>query len=138
MTINSDIDIHLGKVPDVDDPSLYEALLAVHNALEILLTEIQEARDRELVVSSILVSDYSVGSLDNLILTDTTTGNVNITLPDPTLVSGRRFTVKQTAGANTTVVSVDGGATIDGAASTNITLLATKTFASNGVEYFIL
>lgn len=138
MTINSDIDIHLGKVPDVDDPSLYEALLAVHNALEILLTELQAEWDRDIAVTPILTVDSTIASYQNLILTDTTSGNVNLTFPAAADVTGKRFTVKQTAGANTTVVAGSGGELIDGAATLNVALLAAKTLASDGTNWWVI
>lgn len=36
-TYNSNTDLSLGQVPQVDDPDLYKALLDIHNAIESLL-----------------------------------------------------------------------------------------------------
>jgi hypothetical protein len=36
MGSNSTVDLNLGESPEVTEPSIYEALLVVHNALEIL------------------------------------------------------------------------------------------------------
>lgn len=41
-SVNSLLDTHLGNVPDVDDPKVYEALLNVHSAIDIMLAKIEE------------------------------------------------------------------------------------------------
>jgi len=40
-SVNSLVDIHLGNVPDVDDPKVYEALLNIHSAIDIILARIE-------------------------------------------------------------------------------------------------
>ena len=40
-TLDSDLDIHLGNVPQIDDPQVYEAVLNVHSALEAVLDYLQ-------------------------------------------------------------------------------------------------
>jgi hypothetical protein len=37
-TYDSNTELSLGQVPDVDDPQVYRALLDIHNAIENLLT----------------------------------------------------------------------------------------------------
>lgn len=54
-------------------------------------------------------------------IADATAASFTLTLPDPSIVQGRGYELKRiNAGANTVSVDVDGGGTIDGAASKSL------------------
>lgn len=63
-------------------------------------------------------ADYTVTADDDFMLVDTTSADVNITLPDA--ISHRKFTVIKVAGANSVIVSPVGTDTVNGAADLTI------------------
>lgn len=113
-TYNSTTDLSLGHVPQVDDPELYSALLDIHNALESLVKGSDANSGASNAVTVTASSSYLVLATDGLILTDTTAGNVTVTLPgiDSSTV-GRSYEIKQIAGTNETLIKGDGTDPVD-------------------------
>ncbi len=64
-----------------------------------------------------VAGDTAIIESDGLILVDSTAAARTLTLPDASLVLGRRFTVKLWTGANNVVVQGSGGQQVDGAAN---------------------
>lgn len=84
--------------------------------------------------------NYTLTSSDTVILADSTSGSVTITLPTASTVSGYRFYVKRTDGsANSVSVARSGSDTIDGATSVSLgAQYTTMTFVSDGTNWFII
>jgi isoaspartyl peptidase/L-asparaginase-like protein (Ntn-hydrolase superfamily) len=85
-TYDSNTDLSLGAVPQVDDPELYIALLDIHNAIETLLTgsddgdavfEAYIAKQRSVIT---VTGDYTVTTLDGTVRVDASTGDITVTL----------------------------------------------------------
>jgi hypothetical protein len=57
-------------------------------------------------------SPYSATYDDWLILCNTTSGSITVTLPDPTDISGKMFVVKKTASANSVTINAGDGSVI--------------------------
>lgn len=57
-------------------------------------------------------SPYTAVYDDWLILCDTTSGSITVTLPDPTNISGKMFVVKKTASANSVTINAGDGSVI--------------------------
>jgi len=123
MTYKSGINLNLGEIPEVDDPSLYDLLLNIHNAIELLAS----ATDSVEVVTE---SFYDVPYGKIVILTDTTANNVNISIPSDLVSSGIRISVRQIAGANSTIISCSNGELVDGASTLTLALNESKILAS--------
>lgn len=91
-------------------------------------------------VASIVTGDspYSA-AYHQIILADTTGGNITVTLPDPTTIIGGSVTVKRINAANTLTIARNGTEQIEGAAANfdMPTNLESKTFTSNGTDWFI-
>lgn len=85
-------------------------------------------------------ASYTATFSDELILVDTTGGNVTITLPSSTRISGKVYRIKRlTGGVNTLTVQGSGGATIDGAASISLpTQWDARNLVTDGTGWFIL
>jgi hypothetical protein len=83
--------------------------------------------------------DYDIRLTDNLLLVDTTGGNVTLTLPDPAKTIGRRFTVKRiSGGGNNAIVVPFASETIDGMSSVSFNVQwRSYMFRSNGVDWHI-
>lgn len=115
-TYNSSTDLNLGHVPQVDDPILYQALLDIHNAIESLVTG-TEASSGGSVRSTVTLTagpSYLVLASDGIILTDTTAGNITVTLPATDVSTiGRTYEIKQIKGDNETLVIGDGTDPVD-------------------------
>jgi len=105
-TYNSNTDLSLGQVPQVDDEDLYTALLDIHNAIEALVTS-SDAGGGRARAFKIVTGDYTVTVNDHLILTDTTAGNITVTLPKINLAVGYDYTIKQVVGSNETLIVGD-------------------------------
>lgn len=60
-------------------------------------------------------SDVTVTAGVDVVLVDTSGGNVTITLPDAKLHAGKVFRVKKMTAANTCTVAASGSDTVDGA-----------------------
>ncbi len=85
-------------------------------------------------------ANYTITSSDTVIMADATSGNVTITLPVASGVSGYRFFVKRTdASGNTVSVARSGSDTIDGQTSQSLALQYTSlTIVSDGSNWYII
>jgi hypothetical protein len=86
-----------------------------------------------------ITANYTVLYDDYFIDANTATGNVTITLPNPTTNVSKPFFIRKTSAANTlTIIAGDGTKTINGATSRTITAnYGVLDLVSNGVEYAI-
>jgi hypothetical protein len=76
---------------------------------------------------------------DDLVLVDTTSGSVTVTLPSAVGRRGRKFTMKKLIAANTMTLAGAGSETIDGAATVAITTrYAVRTVQSDGINWHIV
>ena len=76
---------------------------------------------------------------DELVLVDTTSGSVTVTLPTALGRKGRRFTVKKLIAANTLTLAGAGSDTIDGAATVGLTTrYAARTVQSDNANWHIV
>jgi hypothetical protein len=73
-----------------------------------------------------------------LIICNSTDGNVTVNLPNATESKGKKYYFKKTATSH--VVTIDGGAyNIDGATATTINqLYGSKTIISDGAQWYII
>jgi hypothetical protein len=85
-------------------------------------------------------TNYTVTSTDTVVFADATGGNVTITLPAASGVTGYRFYVKRIDGsANTVTIARSGSDTIDGMTSFTLDLQYTAFgVVSNGSAWYIL
>jgi hypothetical protein len=85
-------------------------------------------------------SNYTVTSSDTVVFADATSGNVTITLPAASGLTGYRFYVKRIDGSgNTVTIARTGGDTIDGNTSFTLDLQYTAIgVVSNGSAWYIL
>lgn len=90
--------------------------------------------------TSTKTSNYTIGTSDTVIFADATSGNVTITLPVASGLSGYKFFVKRIDNSsNTCSVARSGSDTIDGATSHNIDQQYTSLMVvSNGSNWYIL
>lgn len=90
--------------------------------------------------TSTQTSSYTVTSSDTVVFADATSGNVTITLPAASGLTGYRFYVKRIDGsANTVTVARSGSDTIDGATSHTLSLQYMAIgLVSNGSAWYIL
>jgi hypothetical protein len=90
--------------------------------------------------TSTQTTNYSVAATDTVVFADATSGNVVITLPTASGMTGYRFYVKRIdASANTVTVVRSGSDTIDGATTFSLDLQYTAIgVVSNGSAWYIL
>lgn len=83
-------------------------------------------------------ASYSATLNDCVILVDTTAGNVTITLPDVTSISGKNYTIsKVSTDANTVSIVETNGALVDGCSQYTIaTYRESITLISDTIAYF--
>jgi len=103
-TIDSLIDLNLGSVPDIEDPEVYQALLDIHNALDILLTAVSDIDSGSLtsVIAyiaartnvTLTVADYTLLPTDGTIKIDASVVQVTATLPTAVGITGTRYEIK--------------------------------------------
>jgi hypothetical protein len=82
--------------------------------------------------------NYTATVRDSVVLVDTSSGAVTITLPDPATVRGKRFSVKKITGdGNQLTVNVSGGSNID-TSSSKTTIFSNDGWEleSNGAQYY--
>ena len=87
-----------------------------------------------------ITTDSNAGSFGN-ILADSSGGDITITLPDPTNIAGRIYTIKKSGGASNQSVFIvgAGGENIDGDTSVEIKQLYTAIkVVTDGVNWFII
>ena len=113
-TYDSTTLLSLGNVPQVSDPETYEALLNLHNAIEAVLTSSDDnyqdfvdflTKYRRVVT---LYSDYTVLDVDGTIEVDASSGDITITLPVVTSLSGYRYTIVRVDEVYTNLVTIIG------------------------------
>jgi hypothetical protein len=63
---------------------------------------------------------------DDVIVADTTAGDITLTLPVASTNQGRRFTAKKLVAGNDVIVAADGSELIDGAADVTLTTVASS------------
>ena len=85
-------------------------------------------------------SPYSATYDDWLILCDTTSGNITVTLPDPTNNSGKMYVIKKTKSSNSVTINAgDGSILIDDATShTDNAKNGYDQVVSDGTQYWII
>jgi len=85
-------------------------------------------------------ANYTVSSSDTVVFADATSGNITITLPLASSLSGYRFYVKRVDGAaNNCSVACSGVDTVDGQSSISIVAQYTSlTIVSNGSAWYII
>lgn len=142
----SDIDLNLGQVPtDIEDPTVYSALLDIHNALEILASRgstgeiaFDDFINKFLTVT-VVNGNYSVLPTDGLILVAATVADVSIILPLASEVSGYEFSVKCVDDTFAVTVLANGVETIDGiTVGIGLTLYDSLTVKSDGANWYII
>ncbi len=91
-------------------------------------------------VTASKTADYTITSSDTVIMASASGGNVVITLPLASTVSGYRFYVKRTdSSGNTVTLARSGSNTIDGATSHTLDAQYTSvTVVSDGSNWFII
>tara|TARA_R110000744_G_scaffold372015_2_gene483382 strand:+ start:18789 stop:19253 length:465 start_codon:yes stop_codon:yes gene_type:complete len=123
-TYNSPTSLNLGQVPnDIEDESVYIALLDIHNAIEAILTStdagdttFQAYLSKKRNVTEISAS-YTVATTDGEIRVDASGGSITITLPPVAGIKGYEFTIKRVDSvvtANTVTIIGTGAELIDG------------------------
>ena len=82
---------------------------------------------------------YNLTTTDSTVLVDPTGGAIEVYLPKATLSEGRKYTVKALNVTNAvTVYVVENVGTIDGNPSASFIALETKTFQSDGTNWWII
>ena len=115
-TYNSNTNLSLGTIPQIEDPELYSALLDIHNAIEALLTSSDgsDAVFTEYLAKrrgfKTVTADYTVLSTDPaLIRVDATAGDVTVTMPIVSSAPGYSYNIKRIDSTTNTVI-MDGDA----------------------------
>lgn len=101
-TYSSDLRLALGQVPNgITDPVLYEELLAIHNAIEALITHTDEGdtstdayRDKRRNLKAV-ATDYLVLVTDGTILVNATSEDITISLDQVAIQLGYRYEIKR-------------------------------------------
>lgn len=123
------------------DSSGYFVKLALGTGNQVLSVNGSVPGWRQVIFATTSKSaDYTITSSDTVIFADCTSGNVIITLPTASTVSGYRFYIKRTDGsANTVSVARSGSDTIDGATSQSLTAQYTSvTVVSDGSTHWYI
>ena len=150
-TYDSNTDLALGAIPDVEDAeALYEELLDIHNALEALLKGSDSgdagfaayiAKQRSVTDIDNTDSPYTVLITDGTIRVDATAGDVDVVLPPIADGPGYRYDVKRvdTVTTNSVTIDGDGSELIDARASgINLSTKSSYTMKANDVGYDII
>ena len=106
-TYSSSVNLNLGHVPPIENRELYEYLLDVHTALEILSISHSDVVVLENKIT-LVSADYLVLATDRTIFVDASAGNVIITLPASGDVPGAVFDIKVIAQGSGRTISVLG------------------------------
>lgn len=126
-TYDSATNLNLGQVPTGLDPELYQELLDIHNALEILLTSSDDGdtlfqafidKFRNFSLPPI-TADYTVLITDGLVRVDASAGDITVTMHPIASGVGYQYPIKRidTALANKVTLVGDGTELIDDRAS---------------------
>lgn len=123
---NADIDLQLGNIPqDLSDPQLlYEELLNLHTALEILLTKVDELEpdtgtltdyiNKQRGVTATGSLTYYIAATDGMVLLSGLANACTAVLPVAADVAGHRYTIKCVDDTHAVDVLPSGVETIDG------------------------
>ena len=148
-TYNSNTNLALGSIPQVDDPDTYEALLDIHNAIESLL----KSSDIDLTTifayitkqrkfsSPVITSNYTVLTTDGTVRVDASGGDVIVTLHPVASGPGYKYNIKrvdETSGNSVTLLG-DGAEPVDGhAAGVDISILSSYTVKAHDTGWDII
>lgn len=145
-TYNSATDLSLGNIPQVADDETYQALLDLHNAIEILLTSsddgnaLFEAYIAKKRNNAQVATNYTVLITDGTIEVDASAGDITITLHLISAGIGYSYQIKRidTTAANSVTLVGDATGTpelIDGhSAGINISTLSSYTVKTNASQ----
>lgn len=143
-TYDSTTNLSLGNIPQVDDEQVYQALLDIHNAIEILLTSsdgdtsVFDAyidKRRKIVVHT---ADYTITTTDGTILVNANLNPVTITLPPAASGTGFRYKIKAIDVTFPVLLIANGSETIDLATDGwNFNLLDEIPVISDGSNWWI-
>lgn len=147
-TYDSNTNLSLGQIPQVEDPELYRELLDLHNAIENLLTSSDAAdaifaafiaKYRNTTVVDFAMSPYTVLVTDGLILTDTTLGDVTVVMHPVADGVGYQYEIKQELGSGETLIIGDNAAepVDDDAGGLTIDLYEAVPVKNDGVKWWI-
>lgn len=145
-TYDSNTDLSIGYVPQVDDPDLYRELLDIHNALEITLTSTGDlaalfaflAKFRSVTDIS---ADYTILVTDGTIRVDATAGDITVTMPLIADGAGYRYDIKRVDTVTTNKVTIvgDGTELIDTrAGGINLSTFSSYTIKANDTGWDII
>ena len=112
----------------------WEVMLEYKDSTEVLDWHIQE-HNASVVYTA---GTHTITNGYELIICNSTDGNVTVNLPNATESKGKKYYFKKTATSH--VVTIDGGAyNIDGATATTINqLYGSKTIISDGAQWYII
>ena len=86
-----------------------------------------------------ITTNYTATKDDYLFLLDTTAGQITLTLPDPTGLSGKYFAVKKITSGQQVTIDTTGTAKIDGGDThTMINQWAAHEIVTDGIDYFLM
>lgn len=139
-TYDSNTDLALGQVPQVDDPELYVALLDMHNAIETLLKGSDNANAIFLAYltkqrnNTAVSADYTITEFDGTIEVDASAGDITITARSVIGFDGYRYDIKRVDEVPANKVTIVGTAAelIDGRADgINLSTKSSYTIKAN-------
>jgi hypothetical protein len=67
-----------------------------------------------------VTANVTLTANNTVVLVDSTSGNVTVTLPDATANSGRYYVIKRTGSANNVTIQAQSGQTVEGNANTTL------------------
>jgi hypothetical protein len=80
--------------------------------------------------------NVTLTSGNTVVLVDSTSSNVTVTLPDATVNTGRYYVIKRTTAANNVIIQAQSGQTVEGGASTTLTGAgSTDSIISSGARW---
>lgn len=86
-----------------------------------------------------LTANYTATKDDYLFLLDTTAGQITLTLPDPTGLSGKYFAVKKITSGHQVTIDTTGTAKIEGGDTHTMTnQWAAHEIVTDGIDYFLM
>ena len=100
-TYDSNTELSLGQIPQIDDPDLYTALLDIHNAIEAIL---QSSDDADAILTAYIDkqrnntsvnTNYTVLVTDGTVEVDASTGDIIVTLHPVSEGKGFRYNIKR-------------------------------------------
>ncbi len=129
-TYTSILPLNLGAVPFVDNPDLYEELLDIHNAIEVMAAFV--GRSASFTVP--IIGNHTIRDTEGTIRVDASTVSSVVTMPIriPTN-TGYKYVIKRidTNAANTVTLAGAGSDLIDGVATKLIAPLGSLTVQTN-------